>query len=230
MEPDFEQPTRWSMVWRAGHGDTREMRMAREELARIYWQPVFQHVRRTGVSPERAEDLTQGFFEHIIERNLFASAQPDRGRLRVYFFFILRRYLISEWRRERRHEDDRPLREDEAAPADMGLAPDREFERAWALATIHRALEDTEAAYAASHRAELFAQLRPFLAPDGSREDTNYARLAEATGKAEGTLRTAVSRLRRDFRAHLSSLVARTLDNPTPEVVRAEIRDLLNCL
>lgn len=204
--------------------------MAREELARIYWQPVFQHVRRTGVSPERAEDLTQGFFEFIIKRNLFASAQPDRGRLRAYFFSILRRYLISEWRRDRRHENHTPLWEDEAAPADMDLVPDREFDRAWALATIHRALENTKAAYAASHRAELFAQLHPFLAPDASREDTNYAHLAEATGKSEGTLRTAVSRLRRDFRAHLSSLVARTLDNPTPEAVRAEIRDLVDCL
>jgi RNA polymerase sigma-70 factor (ECF subfamily) len=230
MEPDFEQPTRWSVVWRAGHGNTREMRMAREQLARIYWQPVFLHIRRTGVSQERAEDLTQGFFEHIIERNLFATAQQDRGRLRSYFFFILRRYLIDEWRRERHHNGDTPLSQDEAAPADPGLAPDREFERAWALATIHRALEDTARAYAASHRADLFAQLRPFLAPDGSQEDTNYARLAEVTGKGEGALRTAVSRLRRDFRAHLSSLVARTLDHPTPEAVRAEIRDLLNCL
>lgn len=230
MQPDFEQPTRWSVVWRAGHGNTLEMRMAREELARIYWQPVFQYVRRHGASPERAEDLTQGFFEHIIERNLFASAQSDRGRLRGYLFLILRRYLINEWRRERRHQNDTPLLEDEAAPVGIGLAPDREFDRAWALATIHRALEATEAAYAATQRGKLFAQLRPFLAPDGSRGNTDYARLAEATGKTEGALRTAVSRLRRDFRVHLSSLVARTLEQPTPEAVREEISDLLKSL
>jgi len=39
-----------------------------------------------------------------------------------------------------------------------------------------------------------------------------------------------VDRLRRDFRAQLTSLVARTLDHPTPEAIREEIRDLLNCL
>lgn len=231
MESDFDQPTRWSVVWRAGHGDAGEMRLAREELARIYWQPVFQYIRCAGLPPERAEDLTQGFFEHIISRNLFATAQRDRGRLRGYFFFVLRRYLIGEWRRERRHQGHFPLRDDDSGPVvALSPAPDRTFDRAWALATIHRALEDTEAAYAATDRAELFAQLRPFLAPDGSGEVDDYARLAAETGKSEGALRTAVSRLRGDFRAHLSSLVARTLDHPTPETVREEIRDLLHCL
>jgi len=231
MDPTLDQPTRWSVVWRAGHGDTREMRLAREELARIYWQPVFLHVRRLGVPVERAQDLTQGFFEHLIERNLFARADRDRGRLRSYFFTILRRYLITEWRRERHHEKDAVLTEEEIAPENMGLAPDRQFEREWALATIHRALETTAAAYAATHRAELFAQLRPFLAPEGAADDSDtYASLAAATGKSEGTLRAAVFRLRRDFRAQLTSLVARTLDQPTPDAIREEIRDLLNCL
>jgi DNA-directed RNA polymerase specialized sigma24 family protein len=231
MESDFEQPTRWSVVWRAGHGDSGEMRLAREELARIYWQPVFQHVRSTGLSSERAEDLTQGFFEHIIKRNLFANAQRDRGRLRAYFFIILRRYLINEWRHERRHEGHFPLHDDDESPsAVINAAPDHAFDRAWALATIHGALEDTKAAYVATDRAELFEQLRPFLVPDESDGDADYARLAELTGKSEGALRTAVSRLRSDFRAHLSSLVARTLDHPTPEAVREEIRDLLHCL
>lgn len=231
MEADLDQPTRWSVVWRAGHGNTREMRMAREELARIYWQPVFLHIRRSGASLERAQDLTQGFFEHLIERNLFARADRNRGRLRSYFFTILRRYMINEWRRERHHSLDTPLLEDEAGPESMSLAPDKEFEREWALATVHRALETTAAAYAATHRADLFAQLRPFLAPDGgSVDESSYAELAESTGKSEGTLRAAVFRLRRDFRAQLTSLVARTLDDPSPEAVREEIRDLLSCL
>lgn len=228
MDPDLTQPTRWSLVWRAGYGDTREMRLAREELARIYWQPVFHYIRRSGVSQDNAQDLTQGFFEHLIQQNLFASADRDRGRLRGYFFAVLRRYLINEWRRGRHREREVPLWEDEKALDSMSLAPDREFQRQWALATVHRALETTAAAYAATQRAELFEQLRPFL--DGSADDRQYTLLAASTGKGEGALRTAVFRLRRDFRAQLSSLVARTLDHPTPEAVRDEIRDLLNCL
>ncbi|MFN0130234.1 MAG: hypothetical protein ACKV19_26525 [Verrucomicrobiales bacterium] len=81
MDPDFTQPTRWSLVWRAGYGDTREMRLAREELARIDWQRVFHHSRRTGVSLENAQDLAQGFFENLIQQDLFASADRDRDLL-----------------------------------------------------------------------------------------------------------------------------------------------------
>jgi RNA polymerase sigma-70 factor (ECF subfamily) len=228
--PSFDQPTRWSVVWRAGYGNTREMRLAREELARIYWQPVYYHVCRLGMSPERAQDLTQGFFEHLIKRNLFASADRDRGRLRSYFFTILRRYLINEWRRERKHSQHEELTEEMPDLEGMSLTPDREFERQWALATIHRALEATAAAYGSTNRATLFEQLRPFLASTDDDEETSYASLAETTGKSQGTLRGAVFRLRRDFRAHLTSLVARTLDHPTPEAVREEIRDLLRCL
>lgn len=230
MEPDFDQPTRWSVVWRAGHGNTREMRLAREELARIYWQPVFQHIRRKGLSIERAEDLTQGFFEYLIEKNLFATAQSDRGKLRGFFFDVLGKFLVSEWRRERGHSTETPLDDRAHALESPDRSPDREFDRAWALATIHRALEATQSAYVANGRGQAFEELRPYLTPGSSRDEGGYESLAEATGQTNGSLRTAVTRLRKDFGHHLASLVARTLDRPTPEAVRREIGDLLECL
>ncbi len=231
MDPQLNQPTRWSVVWRAGHGNSGEMRLAREELARIYWEPVYQHVRRLGCTIEQSQDLTQGFFEHLIERNLFATADRDRGRLRGYFFVILRRYLVSEWRRDRLPKGSTLVNEDMELMESAEPPPDQAFKKGWALATIHRALETTASAYAATHRGELFDHLRPFLAPDGpTDDDESYARLSQTTGKSEGALRTAVFRLRRDFRTQLTSLVARTLDDPTPEAIREEILDLLDSL
>ncbi|HEX4070017.1 MAG TPA: hypothetical protein VHX68_02565, partial [Planctomycetaceae bacterium] len=52
--------TRWSVVLAAGGppADGRRQR-ALEELARIYWFPLYAFVRRQGHSPHAAEDLTQ---------------------------------------------------------------------------------------------------------------------------------------------------------------------------
>jgi DNA-directed RNA polymerase specialized sigma24 family protein len=36
------------------------------ELCARYWRPLYAFVRRRGRSPEDAQDLVQGFFEHLI--------------------------------------------------------------------------------------------------------------------------------------------------------------------
>ena len=53
--------THWSMVL-AAHGPTPAARAALDKLCRTYWRPIYGFVRRLGVSPEEAKDLTQGFF------------------------------------------------------------------------------------------------------------------------------------------------------------------------
>ena len=37
------------------------------ELYRIYRYPLYAYVRRRGYAPEEAQDLTQGFFLHLLE-------------------------------------------------------------------------------------------------------------------------------------------------------------------
>ena len=48
------------------------------ELCRIYWYPLYAYIRRRGRTPEEAQDLTQGFFLHLLE-DLITS----EGRLEV---------------------------------------------------------------------------------------------------------------------------------------------------
>ena len=38
------------------------------ELCGRYWQPLYTFARRRGHSPEDAQDLVQGFFEHLIRQ------------------------------------------------------------------------------------------------------------------------------------------------------------------
>ena len=49
---------------------------ALSELYRIYWYPLCAYVRRRGHAPEEAQDLTQGFFLHLLEHKWLGRADP----------------------------------------------------------------------------------------------------------------------------------------------------------
>ena len=51
---------------------------ALEDFCRIYWYPLYAYARRTGHSVEDAEDLTQGFFNHLLQSRLLWSANPAK--------------------------------------------------------------------------------------------------------------------------------------------------------
>src|SRR5262245_30413957 len=57
--------THWSVVLEA-QGESPAAQEALEKLCRIYWRPLYGFVRRQGVSPEDAQDLTQGFFTLLL--------------------------------------------------------------------------------------------------------------------------------------------------------------------
>src|SRR5262245_6269664 len=66
--------TRWAMVLDAGDSQTppEQALNALSELCRIYWRPIFLFLRRQGSNPDDAQDLTQGFFAHLIESRAYA--------------------------------------------------------------------------------------------------------------------------------------------------------------
>jgi hypothetical protein len=59
--------THWSVVLGAGQGNPAAA-VALEQLCRGYWQPVYAFIRRRGSGQHDAEDLTQGFFAHLLEK------------------------------------------------------------------------------------------------------------------------------------------------------------------
>ena len=65
--------TRWTVVLLSAQSQAPAL----GELCRIYWYPLYAYVRRRGRTPEEAQDLTQGFFLHLLD--LIAS----EGRLEV---------------------------------------------------------------------------------------------------------------------------------------------------
>src|SRR6266566_649772 len=85
--------TRWTMVLDAGESQTPpdQALSALSELCRIYWRPIFLFLRRQGSNPDDAQDLTQGFFAHLIESRAYARA--DRVNEREWAETLLRTAL-----------------------------------------------------------------------------------------------------------------------------------------
>src|SRR5215469_2466523 len=72
--------THWSAVTEAGDDSAPGSTQALEKLCRAYWRPIYAYVRRRGYAPADAEDLTQAFFEHFLERKLLTVADRQKGR------------------------------------------------------------------------------------------------------------------------------------------------------
>ena len=66
--------THWSVVLTA-QDESPAAQEALEKLCRAYWRPIYSFVRRQGVGPEEAEDLTQGFFALLLERRDLSAAE-----------------------------------------------------------------------------------------------------------------------------------------------------------
>ena len=231
--------TRWSLVARAASPVEPAARAALDELCRLYWHPLHAFACRSGLATVDADDATQSFFADFLRRERFAVADPQRGRLRTFLCTAFANHLRDLQRRsgtqtrggghahvsidEPRSDDTPPL--DPADPRD----PAREFDRAWALATMDAAVARLDAELAARGRPDTLAPYRSFLGLDvGGGED--YAATARALGVSEGAVRVNVCRLRKEFRIALFATIADTLDEPTDENIRAEVRALIDAL
>ena len=77
-------------------GESPAAQKALEKLCRTYWRPIYGFVRRRGVLPEEAQDLTQGFFALLLERRDLDAVRKDKGRLRSYLLTSVRHFLTNQ--------------------------------------------------------------------------------------------------------------------------------------
>lgn len=73
-----------------------------EGLCRKYWKPVYVYIRIAWAKAnEDAKDLTQAFFVHLLEGDLLAKADPERGNFRKLLMAALRNFLSNEARADK---------------------------------------------------------------------------------------------------------------------------------
>ncbi len=216
----------------AGDRSAPGARAALAELCGAYWYPLYAFVRRRGHGPESAEDLVQGFFATLLERESLAAVDRSKGRFRSFLVASCAHYLSN------RHDHERRLKRGRGqaiVPIDVAsaedryrrepaheLTPERLFERQWATTLLEHVLERLEAEMAAAGKAPTFVALKPALL--GSAERLSYARVAADLGCSEGAARAAAHRLRARYRTLLRQEVARTLEDTS--AVDEEIREL----
>src|SRR5262245_30619058 len=85
--------TLWSEVRRAAHDDGTKARESLEKLCRAYWYPLYAFVRRLGNDHHDAQELTQGFFQHLLGHQLLARADELRGRFRTFLLTLCKSFL-----------------------------------------------------------------------------------------------------------------------------------------
>jgi RNA polymerase sigma-70 factor (ECF subfamily) len=236
--PRSFQTTRWSVVRLAGGVDDVAAMRALTMLCDAYWYPLYAYIRRCGKSPHDAEDLTQGFFARLMEKKILAAAEPGKGKLRTFLLKCVQNFLADEHDRAMARKRGAwlltsfsPERAEElyaAEPVD-DLTPDRLFQRRWTLTVLEYSLQLLEEEFSASGRGRVFEELRPFLG-FGTAPDRRYEEIAVTLCIAVGTLKNQVFRLRERWRELLFEQVALTLDDPTPEEIKGELKELLACL
>jgi RNA polymerase sigma factor (sigma-70 family) len=202
--------THWSVVLEA-QAESPAAQEALEKLCRIYWRPIFAFLRRQGIPPAEAEDITQGFFAQLLERKSFDSVRKEKGRLRSYLLGALKYFVTDEQRRAmaiKRGKGQRiisleDLRTDEGMeiePTDP-MTAEMIYERRWALTVLERVLSRLKDEYLTAGNATLFDSLKELL-PDepGS---ASQAQIAARLGMTENAVRQAFDRFRQRYQTLL---------------------------
>jgi RNA polymerase sigma factor (sigma-70 family) len=228
--------TQWTVVVDVCRGGSPADRQAAlERLCADYWYPLYVFARRQGHPHPDAEDLTQGFFQYLLERDLFASASQELGKLRTFLLTVFQRYIGDVRGREQAQKRgggkeqlslDAELAERryEAEPRDVAT-PEAHFDRSWAMSVLHAALHELGDSERAAGRGEQFAAVEVFLSPTAVAEG-NYETAAAALGMNGEAVRKIVSRLRAKFRDCLRRQIAATLHEASAAQVDEELMAL----
>jgi RNA polymerase sigma factor (sigma-70 family) len=233
--PRFDS-TRWSIVLAAGLKSSPNASAALEQLCTSYWYPLYAFVRREGYQQAEAQDLTQGFFATLLQRDDLRHVHPDKGRFRSFLLAALKNYLINEWDKARAQKRgggqtvlslDFDLAESKfgTQPGDS-TTPEVAFQRQWALTLLENVQQQLKRDMSANRRGDLYDALQPHLVGEPGAE--KYNELAKRFGMTEAAVKMAMSRLRKRYRAMLREEIAQTVSSE--EEIDAEIRDLFDSL
>ncbi|MHC1766309.1 MAG: RNA polymerase sigma factor [Verrucomicrobiia bacterium] len=225
--------THWSVVLTAGHDSSPGARAALEQLCRAYWYPLYCYVQRQVACAADAEDLTQSFFAHLLERNALAKVSQDKGRFRSFLLASLRYFLADEWDKMRARKrgggcvvislNETGAEERYQRERGHELTAEELYERRWAMAVLERASIRLQEEFTVARKTMLGEELRGLH--ENGVEAGPYVEVAARLGMPVNTLKSHVHRYRRRFRELLCEEVAQTVAPPAD--VADELRRLI---
>jgi RNA polymerase sigma factor (sigma-70 family) len=230
--------TRWALVISAAQSQVEGSRAALAELCQIYWYPLYSFARLRGRSPHDAQDLTQGFFLHLVEYRALSHVDQLKGKFRSFLIASFQNYLSVEAHRAHSLKRggkcefvslDLESAENhyQSEPADH-LTPEKIFDARWAVTLLGRAMTLLGNEYAAQGRLSTFETLKVFLRSGDDEGLPTYEEAAKALGVGMGAVKTLIHRLRKRYSAHLRHEVGRTVSDPAE--IEGEIHALCDAL
>ena len=235
MRKDFAT-TRWSLILRAKEEDPSQSVDALESLCTSYWTPLYNYVRREGYGLQEAEDIVQSYFESLIRRRSWKTADASRGRFRSFLLGGLRKHLAEVYRKQTRQRrggrasqlsDEAMLRAKSPTTSAEALADqEKEFDRHWAVAVVLRAKTELEVEFRTLDRPGLYSALDPYLLEFRAADSPSYTEVGEKLGMSGPAVAMAVKRMRSRFSEILRHVVADTVSDS--KEVDEEIRYLFS--
>jgi DNA-directed RNA polymerase specialized sigma24 family protein len=229
--------THWTIVLTAAQSRVEGGPAALAELCRLYWYPLYVFARRREHSPDDAQDLTQGFFLHLLEHRALARVDRLKGKFRSFLLASFQNYLSIAGHRARclkrggncefvtldlERAESRYLLE----PA-HALTAEKIFDARWAMTLLGRAMTLLGEEYAAQDKTSTFEMLKAFL-DLSSKAPPPYEQAADALQVSVGSVKTLIHRLRKRFASILREEVGRTVSDPIE--VDGEIHALCDAL
>lgn len=229
------ETTNWSLIVQAAAGpDGDGGAAALAQICARYWPAVHAFVRRSGFGRDEADDLTQGFFERLLEKDYLGQADRARGRFRSFLFTAVKHFLANELDRSGAKKrgggiihvpiDFSRLEAQDIAGAET-ISPEQLFEKQWAVSLVQTVLDQLRDEMAGEGKRLEFDRLSPYLTGDAAQSFTDLAGTLQVTA---GSLRVAVHRLRIRFRDQLRRTISETVSDETQ--IHEEIRYLIAVL
>ncbi len=226
--------TMWSMIQAAK--EEGEALAGLERLGRAYWKPLYVFARQRGSSHEAAADEVQGFFEHLLSREVLKNVQRGEVRFRSFLLRCFTNWLVNENNRSQAAKRgggvtllpvaEMDLQIHEPALID-GRSPDWAYDHRWAREMVDQAMQRLDEEISQRERSEFLQELRrrAFATAQGG---PDWEEVGRRHGLSHGAVRKAVSDLRRRFgvllRREVRNIVAKD------EEVNEELRYLVNLL
>ncbi|HYZ74169.1 MAG TPA: sigma-70 family RNA polymerase sigma factor [Chthoniobacterales bacterium] len=230
--------TRWDLVLRSGDVTSPFHEESLSEFCSRYWYPLYHFARYKGFSDEDAQDLTQSFFLHLLDKVSLKHADPNRGRFRSFLLASFQNHISSVRHRAgaAKRGGGNPL-----VPLDAQEANERDqiepkdnvtaevfFDAQWAQLLLERAMVRLNEEYRQAGKTAQFDRLRGYLDLTGTNLSEGYDEAAAQLGLTVAGIKTLVFRMRKRYSALLRDEVAQTLADPGD--IDAEIHALYQAL
>jgi RNA polymerase sigma factor (sigma-70 family) len=208
-------PTRRSVIEAMRSIDAGERERALDLLCAAYWKPVYKYVRlRWNRTADAAEDLTQGFFVELLERELLDRFDAKKSRLRTYLRLCVDSYVMNEDKAGRRQKRggniphvalDFSAAEEELGSAAIDPAKiaspeslEEFFEKEWVRSLFALAVEELRELCMARERERTFHLFEAYDLQGN--EKISYEQLSSEYGIPVTDVTNALSWARREFR------------------------------